>query len=147
MVLVSEGLKLNRNLQRLVLDGNNIQQGGSRALYKAVSAREADGLAQPGAFSVSDLDCNVIMSTGRGFDRNQPSGQYSLDMEIAVDRECFVELIRLVMLGAGVFLPYPEPRIDEGLNGEFKKYQIEIPEEGTEEGEWEIPDVGIVEFR
>lgn len=40
MSLIAEGVRKNKTLKSITLDGNNIQQAGARALYKASAARQ-----------------------------------------------------------------------------------------------------------
>lgn len=125
MSALSEGLIESKRLQRLVLDGNNVQQMGLRKLHRALHARrEADSNLKE--ISVSVNDCGINMLDGMGFDRSSPAGTYSLDMEAVYDREAYMEMLRIALEGVGEFLAFPEPRYDETGQGEFVEYEIEV---------------------
>ncbi len=41
-------------------------------------------------------------------------------------RSLYTELLRLVLEGRGVFMPYPAPRIDQEYSGEFALFEIQV---------------------
>jgi hypothetical protein len=125
MSAMSEGLIESRHLQRLVLDGNNIQQMGLRKLHRALHARSEAG-SNLEEISVSVNDCSINMLDGKGFDRSSPAGAYSLDMEAVYDREAYIEMMRIALEGVGEFLAFPEPRYDETGEGKFEEFEIEV---------------------
>lgn len=176
MKQVADGLRESQTLSRLVLDGNIIGTDGARAMYKALYLRD-EAFEAVTHVDVSIKDCNVSMLDGHSFNRAEPAGAYSLDMGSTCDRAAFEAMIELVKDGTGLFLPYPEPRIDVAGEGVFEPFQIAVAmevkdeaggegggvqaaadeeddeqekdgegEEEGEEKEWQIPEMGILEF-
>ncbi|KAJ1479287.1 hypothetical protein T484DRAFT_1814960, partial [Baffinella frigidus] len=135
-------IKQNQTLETMCVDGNNIKQMGARSLMQASLQ---SGRTEENKLEISTMNCNLATLDTSTFNKSEPSGEYSLDMEVPRERMTFNELLTLAMLGKGKFMLYPEPVVTF-TDGSTKKYTIVVPEKGTDDEDFWRPDGGILSF-
>jgi len=94
---------------------------------------------------ISMVDCNLQSVDSTTFNKAEPAGKYSLDLNDAYDRSTFKELLRLVYAEKGAFAPQPMPRVDTYYDGSWKEYKIVLPDQDDDD-QWEMPPIGLIEF-
>lgn len=94
---------------------------------------------------ISFVDCNLQSVDSTTFNKAEPAGKYSLDLNDAYDCSTFKELLRLVYAGKGAFATQPMPRVDTYYDGAWKDYRITLPDQ-EDEDEWVMPPKGLIEF-
>jgi len=108
-LLIAGGLKKNKHLRTIILDSNNIKQTGARALVKASLASQAHVDENGTERVIQMVDCNLQSVDSTSFNKAEPAGKYSLDLDDASDRTTFVELLALAYKGKVEITVAPPP--------------------------------------